>query len=68
MEPLASIKHPVMMRVPRETHRKLHQLARAQGLREGPFATHIMQTIAECPPERFHAALAAFLEEATRRR
>ncbi len=68
MQPIASIRYPVMMRLRRETKDALHQLARQQGLRDGPFAVHVMESVAQCPPERFHAAMAAFLDEATRRR
>ena len=57
-----------MMRLRRETKDTLRLLAINQGLREGPFAVHVMESIAQCPPERFHAAMAAFLDEATKRR
>jgi hypothetical protein len=67
MEPFAQIKRCVMMRLRRETEMKLRQLARSQGLRTGPFAVHIMETISECPTEKFHAAMAEFLKEAGRR-
>jgi len=56
------------MRLKRETFDGVKTLAGGQGLRTGPFATHVMETIAKCPPEKFHAAMAAFLDEATRRR
>jgi len=68
MQPLASIRYPVMMRLKRTTLDKLHDLAREQGLKKGPFSVHVMESISQCPPERFHAAMAAFLDEATRRR
>jgi hypothetical protein len=68
MEPLATIKRPVMMRIRRDTYSALVALSREQGLRPGPFAAHVMESIAKCPPERLHSALAAFLDEAHRRR
>ncbi len=68
MEPFAAIRKPVMMRIRRETYLQLLTLARAQGLKVGPFSVHAMETIAQCPPERFHAAMAAFLDESGRRR
>jgi len=56
-----------MLRVRRETAMKLQQLAAEQGLRTGPFCVHAMETIATCPPEKFHAALAAFIDETKKR-
>lgn len=67
MLPMAQIRYPVMMRLRRETRDKLKELAREQGLKVGPFSVHVMETICHCPPEKFHAALAAFLEESKRR-
>jgi len=67
MEPLASIKYPVTVRLRRATHDSLLKLGKDQGLRLGPFLAHVGETIANCPPERFHAAMAAFAEEARRR-
>ena len=67
MLPASELKHPVMMRLPKETDLKLTQLARLHGLRTGPFCVHVMQTIAECPTEKFHAAMAEFLREAGKR-
>lgn len=67
MLPVSELKHCVMMRLPKETDLKLTQLARMQGLRTGPFAVHVMQTIAECPVEKFHAAMSEFLREAAKR-
>ena len=46
---------------------RLSQLADAQGLRTGPFAVHVMQSIAQCPPENFHTAMAEFLRQASKR-
>lgn len=66
-KPLAMVRVPVMMRLRRETERALRDLAHAQGLRAGPFAVHIMETITQCPPEKFHAAMAEFAREAARR-
>jgi len=66
MEPLSTIKRCVMMRLPRETEMALRELARYQGLRTGPFAVHVMQTIAQCPVEKFHAAMSEFQREAKR--
>lgn len=67
MKPLAQIRYPVMMRLRRDTVDKLRELAFQQGLRTGPFSVHVMETVCQCPPEKFHAALAAFLDEARRR-
>jgi hypothetical protein len=68
MEPLATIKRAVMMRVRRDTFFALTTLARESGLRPGTFAAHIMESIVQCPPERLHSAMAAFLDEARRKR
>jgi len=68
MQPMESIRYPVMMRVRRITLDNLRALSKAQGLRPGPFSVHVIESIAQCPPERFHAAMAAFLDEATKRR
>jgi len=67
MKPLATIKHNVMMRLPKETELALGELARTQGLRTGPFAVHVIQTIAQCPTEKFHSAMSEFLREAGKR-
>lgn len=67
MLPMAHLRKQVMLRIRNETHQKIHVLAGEQGLRDGPFCTHVMETVALCPPEKFHAALAAFLEEAKKR-
>ena len=67
MQTLATIKHPVMMRIRRDTHDSLRTLARELGMKAGPFATHVMETIAQCPKEKFHAAMSEFLREAQRR-
>lgn len=67
MLPLSEIKKCVMMRLPRDTEEKLYRLAKHQGLRTGPFAVHVMQTVSECPPEKFHAAMSEFLREAAKR-
>jgi hypothetical protein len=55
------------MRVRRDTFDQLLKLGKEQGLRLGPFASHVMETISKCPPEKLHAALAAFAEEGKRR-
>jgi len=68
MKPLESIRYPVMMRLRKLTIDNLRDLARSQGLKAGPFSVHVMETISQCPPERFHAAMAAFHDEITRRR
>jgi len=52
-----------MLRLRKETAKKLDDIAFEQGLRTGPFCMHVMETIALCPPEKFHAAMAAFLDE-----
>jgi hypothetical protein len=67
MLPAAQLRVPVMLRLKKDTAEKLDDLAYEQGLRTGPFAVHVMETISRCPPEKFHAALAAFLEESRRR-
>jgi hypothetical protein len=56
-----------MMRLRRETKDSLDKLAKEQGLRVGPFSAHVMETIAKCPPEKLHAALAEFIRESQRR-
>jgi hypothetical protein len=56
-----------MLRVRRETALQIHQLAHCQGLRDGPFLAHVVESIALCPPEKFHAAMAEFLDESRRR-
>ncbi|HVU33428.1 MAG TPA: hypothetical protein VHE61_08330 [Opitutaceae bacterium] len=55
------------LRLRKETFDKLDDLAFAQGLKAGPFSVHVMETITQCPPEKFHAALAAFLDEVRKR-
>lgn len=67
MLPMSQIRYPVMMRLRKDTKAALEQLAREQGLKVGPFSVHVMETIAKCPPEKFHAALAEFLRESQRR-
>jgi hypothetical protein len=67
MLPTAQLKKPVMLRIRKLTFQKLADIAFEQGLQTGPFCTHVMETIALCPPEKFHAALAAFLDESKRR-
>jgi hypothetical protein len=67
MKPLESIRKPIMLRVRRETALQIHQLAHCQGLRDGPFLAHVVESIALCPPEKFHAAMAEFLDESRRR-
>ena len=68
MLPHARLRYPVIMRLKLDTFDNVKALAGGQGLRTGPFATHVMETIGQCPPERFHAAMAAFLDEAKRGR
>lgn len=67
MLPVAQLRYPVMMRLRKETKTALEGLAREQGLKVGPFSVHVMETIAKCPPEKFHAALAEFIRESQRR-
>jgi len=67
MLPMSQIRYPVMMRLRKETKASLSELAREQGLKVGPFSVHVMETIAKCPPEKFHSALAAFFDESRRR-
>lgn len=66
MKPLESILKPVMVRIRRDTALAIHQLAHEQGLRTGPFLAHIAETVATCPPEKFHAAMAQFIHESKR--
>jgi len=66
MEPLQTILRPVMIRVRRETYLTLQQLARSQGLRTGPFLAHVTETVAQCPPEKFHTSMAQFQHESRR--
>ena len=56
-----------MLRLRRETFSKLLQLAREHGQRVGPFGVMVIETVASCPPEKLHAALAEFRDEANRR-
>ena len=56
-----------MVRVRRESYLELLKLASEQGLRVGPFLAHVVETLAQCPPEKFHAAMAEFLDESRRR-
>lgn len=67
MLPESELKRCVNMRLPKLTELALGRLARAQGLRTGPFAVHVMQTIAQCPVEKFHAAMSEFQREAQKR-
>ena len=67
MKPLDAIRRPVLARIRRDKHLKLLQLASEEGLRIGPFSAHVLENIAECPPEHFHEAMAAFLTLSRRR-
>ncbi len=67
MKPLETIRKPVMLRIRRDTFSKLRLLALEHGQRVGPFGVMIMETIASCPPEKLHAALAEFRDEMNRR-
>ena len=67
MKPLEQVRVPVMMRLRRQTATQLRELGRQHGLRTGPFAVHLMETISQCPPEKLHAALAEFIRESQRR-
>ena len=67
MLPMSMIRYPVMMRLRKDTKAALEELAREQGLKVGPFSVHVMETISKCPPEKFHASLAAFIDESRRR-
>jgi len=66
MKPLESVLKPVMVRIRRDTAQQIHELAHQQGLRTGPFLAHIAETIAQCPPTKFHAAMAQFQHESQR--
>jgi len=67
MKPLEQVRVPVMMRLRRETYSKLLQLGKQHGQRVGPFSVLIMETIAQCPESKLHAALAEFAKESQRR-
>lgn len=67
MKPLEQVRKPVMLRLRRETYSSLSQLAHQHGQRIGPFGVMLMETIAKCPPEKLHAALAEFADESKRR-
>jgi len=67
MKPYAEIRKPVMLRLRRDTFIKLDDLALAHGQRVGPFGVMVIETIAQCPPEKLHAALADFRDAANRR-
>lgn len=67
MNTLKTIKHPVMVRIRRDTHMALIHLSLEHGMKAGPFVAHVMESVALCPKEKFHAAMTAFLEESKRR-
>jgi len=67
MKPLSSVKVQIVSRVRKDTVVPLQNLARSQGLKVGPFLAHISESLALCPPEKFHAAMAEFVREAGRR-
>jgi len=67
MKPLEQVRKPVMLRLRRETFSKLSALAHQHGQRVGPFGVMLMETIAQCPPDKLHAALAEFSDESRRR-
>jgi len=56
-----------MVRLRRETYSNLLQLAHQHGQRVGPFTVMLVETMAQCPAEKLHAALAQFSDEARRR-
>jgi len=66
MKPLESVLKPVMVRVRRDTYLTLLELAHNQGLRVSPFLSHVCETLASCPPNKFHAAMAQFQHESQR--
>lgn len=67
MQPLAAVKVKVNSRVSRDAMTPLVKLAHSQGMKPGPFLAHVAESIAKCPGEKFHAAMAEFLREAGRR-
>jgi len=67
MIPLAKVKVQVVARIRTETADSLNKLAKSQGMKLGPFIGHVGETVAKCPPEKFHAAMAEFLRESERR-
>lgn len=62
-----AVRVQVMMRLRKETEEALYQLGAAHGLRAGPMAVHIMESVTKCHPDNFHAAMAEFLRVAGRR-
>ena len=66
MKPLAAIKVPIMTRITRTVDAELGTLAKAHGLRKGPFVAMTLSQVAKCPPDRFLHALRAFAVEAAK--
>jgi hypothetical protein len=66
MGPLAALKKQIVVRVRRDTVNPLTDLAFGLGMKPGPFLAHVAESISECKPERFHAAMAEFRKEARR--
>lgn len=64
---LPKSKVQIVARVRQETVEPLAALAKAQGLKVGPFLAHLAEVAARCPHDKFHAATAEFLKEAQRR-
>ena len=60
-------KVQIVSRVRQETAGPLSELAKAHGLKVGPFLAHLAEIAAKCPHDKFHAATAEFLREAQRR-
>jgi len=64
---LPKTKVQIVSRIRNETIQPLSELAKAQGLKVGPFLAHVAEIVAKCPHDKFHAATAEFLREAQRR-
>lgn len=68
MKPLEQVRRQITARVRRETYLKLVSLGREKGMRVGPMTATVLETVSECPPDRFWQALSAFQDEAKARR
>lgn len=64
---LPNRKIQIVARIRKETAEPLSDLARAQGLKVGPFLAHVAEIVSKCPADKFHAATAEFQREALKR-
>jgi len=67
MIPLAAVKVQIVARVRRDTFQPLADLSQSLNMKPGPFLAHVAETLAVCPADKFHAAMAEFRKEASRR-